>query len=46
MSKLLSALRRNFGDARFQDETPHFHRGNGAPETCYERLCDRPRLSV
>jgi hypothetical protein len=50
MSKLLilTALKRNFGEGRYQDETPHFHRGpsGDAPEVCYEGLCPRPRLNA
>jgi hypothetical protein len=48
MTKLITVLRRAFGEAAYQEPTPHFHQGTTEdyPEVCYESDCARPRLTV
>jgi hypothetical protein len=48
MTKLLSAIRRTFGDTPYSEPKPHFHQGtsDSFPEVCFEGGCSRPHLKA
>ena len=46
MNKMITALKRTFGEDAYTEPTPHFHQGTTEdfPEVCFESSCSRPHL--